>query len=151
MPDTTVQGFLADATQKAAADLITALDLIPADKRGWQPGEKSRSALNQLAECAIINGATADAITTRSAPTGDFMGSFFAMLETLARDEEGARALLATNTARLIDAIRATDSADLDREIAMPWGVMTLQAVSAVPYWNLTYHQGQITYISTMI
>ena len=79
------------------------------------------------------------------------MGSFFGMLESLAKDEDAARALLAKNTAVLIDAIRATDDADLDTEIAMPWGQMTIRAICTYPYWNLTYHQGQIYYISTMV
>ena len=62
----TLQDYLTTATQKASADLAAALLRLPEDKRGWSPGEKSRAALDQVAECAILNEYTAELIQTRT-------------------------------------------------------------------------------------
>src|SRR5215813_3429926 len=62
---TSLQGFLAGATEKAAADLEAAVLRIPEDKRGWNPTDTARSALNMAAECAILNGSTATLIKTQ--------------------------------------------------------------------------------------
>jgi uncharacterized damage-inducible protein DinB len=150
MPNS-VQEFLAASTQKAAADLFAALDAIPAEKRSWKPSDKARSALDQFAECALLNGSVANTITHRAGPSAEFMEQYAGLKDSLSQDENAARALLETNTARVIAAIRAAPSEDLETEVGMPWGAMTLRAICTYPFWNMTYHQGQIVYIGSLL
>ncbi len=147
----TAQEFLASMTQKAAEELITALELIPTEKRAWKPFDSARSAMDQIAECAILNGSTADTIENRNGPSPEFMGQFVGIKESLAEDEAAARALLQKNTGRVIAAIQSVPDEDLDSEVPMPWGPMKLRDICAYPFWNMTYHQGQIVYIASLL
>ena len=63
-----LQNFLAGAAEKAAVDLEAALLRLPEEKRSWSPAETSRSAVDQIAECAILNGMTVEMITGRAWP-----------------------------------------------------------------------------------
>jgi uncharacterized damage-inducible protein DinB len=153
---TSVQEFLAEATQKADDDLTVALELIPQEKRSWKPTAAARSALDQIAECAILNGSIVNMIENRYGPPAEFMAKFVSVKEALAQDEEAARALLETNTALVIAAIQAVPDEELDTNIPLPWGpktwgTKTLRDICAHPYWNMTYHQGQIVYIASLL
>ena len=145
-----LQAYLARATQKAAADLLTALERLPQDKRDWQPMGDARSAADQVAECAILNGTTADLIAARAFPDFDF-AQFAAAKTALVADPDTLRALLQANTARVIAALSTVDDAELEVEIPMPWGAQSLASILAYPYWNMSYHEGQINYIASML
>ena len=147
----TLQNFLADAAQKAAANLESALLRIPEDKRCWSPAETSRSAMDQVAECAILNGSTVGIITTRAWPKNDDMSGFVNAKAELARDWNAAKALLDENTARVVATIRAVPDEDLGVVVQFPWGPSTLAEVIAYPYWNMSYHEGQINYIASIL
>ncbi|MES2464270.1 MAG: DinB family protein [Armatimonadota bacterium] len=146
-----VQDFLASATQKAADDLIATLETIPPDKRTWKPAEGARSAMDQFAECAILNGSTAETILNRTGPSAEFMGEYATIKDGLVQDEAAARVLLEKNTAQVIAAIRTVPTEDLDATVVMPWGPMALHSLCAYPFWNMTYHQGQIVYIASLL
>ena len=80
------------------------------------------------------------------------MATFFrdmAATEALPWDELHARLL--ENTQKVAAAIRAMPDDALAIEIHMPWGVQTLGAILAYPNWNMTYHEGQINYIASML
>ena len=151
-----VQEFLASSTQKAADDLITALDVIPSEKRSWKPSSAARSAIDQVAECAILNGSIVNMIENRFGPPAEFMAKFVSVKEALAQDEEAVRALHETNAALVVAAIQAVPDEELETDIPLPWGpktwgTMTLRDICAQPYWNMTYHQGQIVYIASLM
>ncbi len=148
MPE--LQDFFAHATQKIAADLEAALLRLPEDKREWSPTEKARTALDQVAECALLNGGAADLIHRRSMEGFDF-AEFEAAKARLARDEGAARTLLQENTAKLVAAIHAVPDADLNIEVPLPWGPMTLSEVISHSYGNMRYHEGQINYIASLL
>ena len=148
MPNT-VQDFLADAL-KAAADLEAALLRLPADKRGWSPMGKARTALDQVAECAMLNGGMADLLHTRTMEGFDF-AEYERAKAALAQDSDAAVSALRENTAKAAAAIRAVPDADLDIEIQLPWGRLTLRQIIAIPFWNMSYHEGQINYIASML
>lgn len=105
MPDNTLHEFLASSTQKAADELSAAFLRIPEDKRDWTPGGNARSALDQVAECALLNGYTVEMLRTRAFPLG---GGFQAYLrekeEAKAQGWEHLSAMLQENTRRFIDA-----------------------------------------------
>ncbi len=147
----TLQNFLATSIPQATADLETALMRLPEDKRHWSAGGDARTAIDMLAEVAIVNGDAAEMIETRKG-----MANFD--LEGLARHKAGLwadwpklKSLLDENTARVVAAIRTVPDADLQSEIAMPWGPMTLTQIMEYPYWNAKYHEGQINFIASML
>ena len=146
----TIQEFFATATQKAAADLKDALLRLPEDKRNYSPAETSRSALDQVAECAILNGYTTDLITTRQWKQ-DAMAQFLEDKTALMQGEDKVTALLEENAQKLAAVIRAVPDDALETEIQLPWQKMTLAEVIAYPYWNMSYHQGQINYIASLL
>ena len=55
-----LQDFFAELTAKGAANIEKALVKIPTDKQTWSPQEGTRSALNQVAEVALINATIAE-------------------------------------------------------------------------------------------
>ena len=147
----TLQEFLAGAIEKAAVDLETALLRLPEDERNWKAAETSRSALDQVAECALINGSAVDLIHTRKWPDTFDFAEFERQKLAQMGDWDSLQALLHTNTARVAEAVRATPDADLGVQIQMPFGPMTLAQVLAYPYWNMSYHEGQINFIASMV
>ena len=148
---TTVQEFVADATLKASKDLTTAFLRIPEDKREWSPDGKARTALDQFAECALLNGYSAETLQTRQI-TPSRMENFPQEKDALkAQGWERVRARLEENTAKVADAIRAVTEEGLGAEVATPWRPMTVQEILAYPQWNMTYHEGQINYLASLL
>lgn len=143
--------FLATVTQKAATDLVTALERLPAEKRGWSPESTSRNALDMVAECAMLNGATAHVITYRAFPEHFDFAAYQSDKANLAQNEARALELLQENTAKVIAALQTVSEADLAHEVPMPWGLMKLEQIITYPYWNMSYHEGQINYIASML
>jgi len=145
------QEYVATATERVAEDFIKAFERIPEDKRHWSPAEGARSAADQLAEIALLNGSTANLVKTKSFPADFDMAQFFAMKGKQAQDIEGTLALLKQNTATLLDAVRSVSDDDLGVEIQMPWGLMTVRQIMGYPLWNMSYHEGQINYIASIL
>jgi uncharacterized damage-inducible protein DinB len=146
-----LQGFFARATAKAKDDLIAAFLRLPEDKRAWSAMGDARTALDQISECAILNGATADMIMARAWTMGSDFKEYDRKRSELSKDWNGAKALLDENTSRVIDAMGKVSDDDLSVEIEFPWAKMTLSQVIAYPYWNMCYHEGQINYIASML
>jgi hypothetical protein len=144
-----LQNFLAIAAIRAAADLETALLRLPSEKRTWSAQGDARTAADMVAECAILNGSTAGLIESRQFTT-DFQ-QFALDKAALAQDEAAMLSLLHENVGKVAAAIRALPDGDLNVEVAMPWGPMTLELVISYPYWNMSYHEGQINYIASML
>jgi len=149
MPNT-LQDYLATATQKASADLAAALLRLPEDKRGWSPGEKSRTALDQVAECAILNEYTAELIQTRTWQA-DWFADFPAAKAKAAQDWGTLQARLQESVARVAAAIADVPDEALADEIQLFGRTMALAEVMARSYWNMTYHEGQIVYIGSLL
>ena len=129
------------------AKLITALG----DKASWSPLDKGRTALNQVAECALMTGACVGIIANKAVPNFDWeaFGKAQAELET---DTSALLAALADNTEALAAAIEGLSAEDAAFEVTMPWGeTYTLAGLADVNYWNNTYHQGQINLIQQMV
>ena len=149
---TTLQGFLARATAKAAEDLIAAMERVPEDKRDWSPMGDARTALDQAAEVAILNGSTCEMLASRAWPADYDMNQYFQQKADLAAKGWGeVKALLEANTARAVEAIRSLPTEALHEEVAMPWGPFTVAQIASYPYWNACYHEGQINYIASML
>ena len=145
-----LQTFLINAIPKATQDLETALMRLPEEKRLWNAGGDARSALDMVAEIAILNGTTADTLQNRG--FGDFDWAAYAHKKAeLAQDWPALKSLLDANTARVVEVIRALPDEALSVEVQMPWGAMTLAQLASYPYWNACYHEGQINFIASML
>jgi hypothetical protein len=146
-----LQNFLVRSTQKACDDLIAAIERLPEDKRTWRPEGKGRSALNQAAECAILNGSTADVINARSWAIDFDMAGFEGAKQQLEGDWSALKSLLLQNTSRATAAIADVPDALINKELETPFGPMMLSQIMSYPYWNMCYHEGQTTYIETIL
>jgi hypothetical protein len=149
MPNS-LANFLVRVIPKAVDDLETAFNRLPEDKRTWSPAETSRSALNQMAEVAMLNGSSAETIKNRAFPEFD-METYFKQLTELSTDWPTVKAMLDANTAAAIAAIESVPESDLQIEIPSPFGPLTLEQIMAYPYWNTCYHEGQINYIASIL
>ena len=146
-----LQVFLADSTRKAARDLEAALLRLPEEKRHWTPMGPARTAADMVAECAILNGTTAEMLKSHTFPADHDFGEFLRAKAELVKDWQALQTMLHTNTAKVIEVIQNVPEADLGIEVALPWGPATLAQISAYPYWNMSYHEGQINYIASML
>lgn len=145
----TVQGYAAAAIEKSAGDLMEAALTLPEDKRDWKPMGKGRSALSQIAECAVINALFAQVVETGvwSGERPVMSGRQVAALETFG----DAREALRGGAAHLAAAVRGAADENLSDVIYLPWRTLTLAQVFLMPLWNMSYHEGQINYIGTLL
>jgi len=146
-----IQDHFAQLTEKAAGDLLAAFDNLPADKRDWSPMGQARTALDQMAEVAILNGSTAELLKTHQFdPNFDFE-KFAQQKAALAKDWTALKEMYDVNTPFVIQTIRHVADEDLEIEIQMPWGLMTISQIMGYPFWNMCYHEGQINYIASLL
>lgn len=150
MPNT-LQDFLAASTQQVATDLVAALLSIPEDKRNWSPGAKARTALDMVAECALNNGYTADLVETRQWTMNDHDAYLREKVALAAGSWEALHTLLQDNTQKVIAIIRAVPDEMLGVEVPTPYSTGPLSGIMVYPYWNMSYHLGQINYIASIL
>ncbi len=146
----TRQDFLANSTEQGAKNLFDALLALPEAKREWRPADTARTALDMVAECALNNGYTADMIQNRAWGAPAYDACMAIQSETAADDISDLQKLLEANTKRVAVAIRATPDDAMDVEIDTPFGIMTVAQSIAYPYWNMSYHEGQINFIGSL-
>ena len=147
----TIQEYLAEATLKAGKDLTEAFLRLPEDKRDWTPDSKARTALDQFAECALLCGHTADTILHKHMAPNTIENFFTDKAELKTREWGRIYTLFQANVAKVADAIRAVSEEDMGVEIATPWRPMTVAQMMTYPHWNMTYHEGQINYIASIL
>ncbi|MBL8048605.1 MAG: DinB family protein [Chthonomonas sp.] len=147
-----VQDFIADQTAFCCEGLIRQAEALPADKVTWQP-EGARSALDQVAECAIICGHMPATLTAKTMPdfTPEMIAEFEATKAQLDTLEKAAAALRTANAA-LVDYIRGMADADLEGQMKF-WGPEPWRVADVADYhrWNMVYHTGQICYMQTLL
>jgi len=145
------QEFIATSTIRAAQDLEKALLELPEEKRAWKASPASRSALNMVAECAVMAEATISMIQTGAFPSEAASIAFRAEITALADDWPKLQALLHENTAKVAEAIRAVPDEALLKEFVLPWETITMSTTMSYPYWNMSYHMGQINFIAGIL
>ncbi len=146
-----VQDFIAEETERASEGLIDITTQMDADKTSWSPLDEGRTALDQVAECALICGAMVKVLAEYKMPefTPEMMAEFETSKASLTLDE--AVALLRENTKALSAVIRAVPDEKLEEEMAF-WGPEKWKVASVMNYhnWNSVYHYGQISYVQTL-
>ena len=147
-----LQNFLAEGVVKAAADLEAAFARIPADKREWAPADTSRSALDQMAECAILNTYSAKTIQTRTWDAdGGMEGYFKAKAEAVEKGWGYIEPLFKESVQKVSAALKDFPTDALHDPIETTFGTMKMTQILGYPYWNTIYHEGQINYIASIL
>jgi hypothetical protein len=146
----TVNSLAAKITRDAATSLEKVANATPPDKQVWKPLDEGRTALDQVAECAVINAWCTNIMTQFSVPEldGEAYGAATSALDTMDKALEALR----TETEKLAQAIEAVPADKLETEVKFPWDEKpsTLAEAMVVPHWNMVYHIGQISYIQTL-
>lgn len=98
-----------------------------------------------------MNGYFATIIRDRKAPewNWDAYTAACAKLDTAEKAIEGLQAA----TEELCAEIQAVPESDLECRVNLPFAEgfsATLREIFFFPYWNMTYHQGQLAYIQTL-
>ncbi|MCL6623356.1 MAG: hypothetical protein K6T17_01910 [Fimbriimonadales bacterium] len=150
-----VKDLLIRQLKRAVDDLFRSVRAMPGEKITWQTSETARTPLDILQECAL-SLKWPQSILGNKQPTFDLPEEEFqkiqaerARLTSVDACEETAR----KNLAETIEFIRSYPEDDLDRVISLPFAPnldLTVAEILASPYWNITYHLGQINYIQTM-
>ena len=139
--------------------LFTNARAIPADKLSWKPAEGTRSVLEVCQECAQAAGWATAMIVDRAVRLEVGVD----MTEDSFADSQKERASWTTldecervcrdRTAKLLKAIDEFPEGDMDQTLFLPftekdhpyWDIMMY------PYWNATWHTGQIAYVQCML
>jgi len=118
------------------------------EKREWQPSFGSdatttRSALQQVGECVVVNGYMAKLIRGEElTPVGSYEMGFASV--------EEAKTLLLESANALAEAIRTLPDANLEGVYQHPRGQILGKNVIIMPLRNMAYHAGQINFIQTL-
>jgi uncharacterized damage-inducible protein DinB len=148
---TSVPSVAAALLLKTAGDLIVTARAIPEDRAHWQPAPDARSVIDQLVECCLANSKWAQTLRTRvhtPLPT-TFIEESNRELQTITKATER----LWDSTAQLAGVIRALTGPELGLPIQLPWKPEVTRTVAECcfhAYWNMAYHEGQISYIQTL-
>ncbi|MEO7715293.1 MAG: DinB family protein [Capsulimonas sp.] len=150
-----MQTFLADSCKATCENLIAAVLNLPEDKRLWSPAPTSRSAINLIAECALGNAYTAELIETSKWPDGTLEDFIQAQTELTNGEWETLEALLRSNTERFCTAVRDLPDDRLNEIVELPLGRFAgkypISFTVSYCYWNMSYHEGQINYIASIL
>lgn len=149
----TTKEFLILQLQRAVDDLFRSARAMPEEKLTWQTSETSRTPLDILQECAQSlkwpQHLLRDITETPTTEAFQAMQTERAQWTTIDACESAAR----KNLAETIEFIKSYPEDDLNRVISLPFVPnlnLTVAEILASPYWNLTYHLGQINYVQTM-
>ena len=147
----TQQEYVATMTEQKARDLIVAYAKIPADKRGWSPGGTARTALDLFAECILMNSYTVRVIELQAWSDDALLAYETDKAAVAVMDLAKQNTLLMEGAQSLAAVIRIVPDEALSVVIEMPWSNQTLSEVIAYQHWNLSYHEGQINYIASIL
>jgi hypothetical protein len=142
-----VQTLLGNRVKLGADELIKLIDQLGAEKMALKPMGKCRSALDQAAECAMLLGYCTETLEN-SGYQGEFdFAKYQAEKDKLAEDWNNVKALLLENADKFAHVALTIPDEKLPVKMNLPWGELSAEDVMVYPYWNLSYHAGQITYI----
>ncbi|MDE2126171.1 MAG: hypothetical protein KGJ62_06245 [Armatimonadetes bacterium] len=142
--------MMATMNDDVAGTLRRHLLAMPAEKQVWKPLDCGRSALDQVQECIGVNAWIAQSLRECALQTmsDDWLDSVRAEYDTPEKAAQG----LADGTAELVAAMRALPADRHSDMVPLPWEEKPSAFVDlmAIPYWNMVYHLGQVSYIQTL-
>ena len=146
----TLAEFAAKKNRDAADSLKRTVAAMPSDRENWTPFENARDAHDQVVECAGANYMFAQTLRARAFPP--FSPSALEELKANNETMNKAVSTLDASTEALIAAIHEFPAEHLDDAMPHPFNpdaTITFADVMLMPYWHMTYHLGQISYIQT--
>ncbi len=145
----TVFEFQAGRIETTAELLAHALATTPPDKQDWRPtlpgAAPTRSALEQVGECVIVNRYFA-ALLRGESPEGNPLGQGVPVFALA--DDAGAELLASAR--ELADAVRALPDDALQGTVAHWRGPLPVTRALDAPNRNMAYHAGQINFIQLL-
>jgi uncharacterized damage-inducible protein DinB len=148
------QEIAAGMIEKISRDLQILAENTPADRLNWQPsgdGGEGRTILDQLVECAFANRKWT--LILREGAYRTLTPTERAEMEPPEPTLELALTLLRQTTAELAATIRALPDEFVAQRWTLEWNTKVTRTVAEAclhPYWNMAYHEGQISYIQTL-
>jgi uncharacterized damage-inducible protein DinB len=139
-------------TRRQVKALFDAAKSLPPDRLDWKPAPDARSALDQLQEFATAIDQFWGAYTERKMSFGP--EQFAAWKESRGKltTIEELEAAAYQSTEKLLEFIGKFDAAEYGEPVELPFGGDHKMAdVLAYHYWNGAYHEGQITYIKSLL
>lgn len=134
--------------KKQTAGFIKAARCLPADKLEWKAGPKNRTPLDILQEVATVACGTPDIIKNRKMSWNPDQFAKYQQERASLTDVEDIYAKINAATDLIVSTINATDTADYDAAVQMPWpGDFRIVDILTYHMWNLGYHEGQLVYI----
>ena len=126
--------------------LVKDTKYIPAEKSAFCPMGCAKTVRDILAEIARANVGIAAAFV------GAVPDPEFADRVAQASTVEELGALVLESAQVVADTIDSLDEADLEKDAKMPWGaIFPLWQAIFLPTSHMTYHDGQINYIQTLL
>lgn len=141
----------ANATREAAEALARNLRAMPSERQTWRALDTGRSALEQVAECAVINLWMADVLQARAVPPMD--ADRYARLKAEYDTVEKALLGLEASAAAVAASIEVFPEEHLRDTVEMPYRPGVQQSFASLLFaaeWNMVYHYGQVAFIQTL-
>jgi uncharacterized damage-inducible protein DinB len=125
---------------------------IPADKLDWKPTPESRSALDQLQEVATASDTFWDGLMARKIRWEEDVYIKWVAERSHLTTIDALEAHSRASHARLYEYILSLSDEQLEEPFEMPFpGEWKLADVLTYYHYNASYHNGQITYIGTLL
>ena len=137
---------IADLIDDQYAAMLKAAEKLGEQNADWSPLGKGRTALSQLRECAFRAQLVTDSINGDPAkpwPTNEQLADLY---PSFASAVEACR----SNSHELTIVVRGLADVDLLKINNSTFGEMSLGRLLAVLYWNASYHEGQLYYMSSL-
>lgn len=139
-------------TERQIDSIFRAAAAIPADKLEWAPTPGNRSALDQLQEVATAPVAFWSAYSERKVEWDQEKFEKWKAERSKITTLPELEKLTRENIAKVVEFMRGLDPSELTAPVELPFpGSYNLADVLAYNYWNMGYHEGQITYIAAML
>ena len=147
----TVRQVLAAQTRDEGQRFLEAYEQVPVDRRDFAASPESRSPIDMLAELTVLMPTSTD-LARRGLYAGfDKQEYLEAKAAALAEGSDALMALFKTNLAALVAAIERMPDADFDLVIESSFGTVPVWDALTFPAWNMSYHEGQVSFILTML
>lgn len=136
--------------RNVADTIVRNFRAMPPEKQVWTPLEQGRSAYDMLIECGAANLWISQSLTQGSLSNPDF--SIMESLKAEHDTPEKAIAFFEETAKTLVAAIEAFPEEKFDTPAQLPWAQepSPLGETMFIPYWNTTYHIGQMCYIQPL-
>ncbi|MDI9637363.1 DinB family protein [Kamptonema cortianum] len=144
--------LLIHLTNNQVADLFKVARSLPEDKLNWKPAPGARSALDQLQEVATALDFFLEGMKQREVKWDEETGKRWEAERAKLTTLDELEAATTRTTKLLTDYLSSLTDDELDEKVIVPFPIeMNLGENMAYHYWNMSYHQGQIYYIKSML